>query len=115
MPKLVSLQQARDHLRSDDTADDNDLDLKIKAASKAVLTYLKPEGVARLFEVDSAGDPVEDSDGLADDVPEDIAICTLLLVGIFYSEREGQGGWDPGYLPPAVTALLYPYRDPTME
>lgn len=116
MVMLVSLEQARQHLRSDADADDADLTLKIQAASKAVLRYLKPAGVARLMEVDSSGDPVEDSDGLVDDVPEDVMLSTLLLVGVFYSDREGQEiKWEPGYLPAAVTALLYPLRDPTFE
>lgn len=116
MVSLVSLEQARQHLRSDADADDADLELKIAAASRAVLTYLKPAGVARLMEVDSSGDPVDDSSGVVADAPEDVQLATLLLVGVFYTDREGQeGGWTPGYLPPAVTALLYPYRDPTFE
>ena len=38
---LVRLQEASDHLRRDTTDDDNDLTLKIKAASAAIINYLK--------------------------------------------------------------------------
>lgn len=117
MAMLVTLTQARDHLRSDATADDTDLELKIKAASRAVLTYLKPAGVAALLEVDSSGDPIEDSDGVIEDAPEDLQLATLLLIGVFYRDREGTetANWTPGYLPGPVISLLYPYRDPALE
>lgn len=111
---LVTLQQARDHIRSDASADDNDLTLKIKAASRAVVTYLKAPSFA-----DSSGQVPVDTAGIAIDVPEDIQIATLLLIGTFYKEREGaqEGAIDAqfgyGYLPRPVIALLYPYRVPT--
>lgn len=117
--QFVTVEQARQHLRSDSDADDGDLALKIKAASKAVWTYLKS---SPLIEVDSSGQPIVGSDDVAE-APEDIQIATLMLIGIFYRDREGDTGtgasqrqinWQPGYLPPQVTALLYPYRDPTL-
>lgn len=109
MVMLVSLQQASDHLRRDGNDDDADLTLKIKAASGAVLNYLKSGedflDSAGDVELDSAGDPLF--------VPEEVQAAVLILVGMFYdgSSRED---WEPGYLPKAVTALLYPLRDPAM-
>jgi len=101
---IVTLQQARDHLQSTHSADNADLTLKISAASEAVLTYLKLDAEA--------------------DIPAKAAFAaqqaTLILVGEFYSSREGEqeGAIDSsfgyGYLPRPVVALLYPHRDPAI-
>lgn len=114
---LVSLETASEHLRRDTTDDDADLELKIKAASRAVVTYLKTPSFA-----DSNGDIPEDSNGIAIEVPEDVQAATLLLIGEYYRNRDadaGQTGKVPeqfgyGYLPQAVIALLFPYRSPTV-
>lgn len=101
---IVTLQEARDHLRSDTDADDADLTIKIMAASAAVLTYLK---VADESSIPAA----------ATDVAKQ---ATLLLVGEFYARREGEQMGAPGpefgygYLPRPVVALLYPHRDPSI-
>lgn len=116
MTMLVSLQEASDHLRRDTTDDDADLELKIKAASAAIITYLKTPSFA-----DSSGEVPEDSNGVGIDIPDDVKIATLLLVGEFYRNRDGdQNGavdqqfYGYGYLPRPVVALLYPYRVPTL-
>lgn len=108
---LVSLDQARAHLRSDTADDDGDLTLKIKAASRAVVTYLKDPSFA-----DSSGGIPEDSSGIAIDVPEDVAIATLMLIGYFYKQRDEDSTkeYESGMLPRPVTALLFPYRVPTI-
>lgn len=108
---LVSLQRARDQLHSDINDDDAYMTLLIKAASKAVVTYLKTPSFA-----ESSGDIPEDSSGIAIDVPEDVQIATLLLVGYFYKQRDEDANkeFEPGALPRPVTALLYPYRVPTL-
>jgi len=109
---LVTLQQAREHLRSDTDAGDNDLKLKVQAASDAVLDYLGD--YADTF-LDDAGevDPAK--------VPERVKQATLLTIGYFFIEREGsqefrvdsQHGY--GYaLPQAAVALLYSLRKPTV-
>ncbi len=108
---LVSLDEARAQIRADTTDGDADLTLKIKAASNAVVTFLKDPSF-----VDSSGEIPEDSGGIAIGVPEDIKIATLMLVTYFDKQR----GEDPdheyelGWLPRPVTALLYPYRVPTI-
>lgn len=115
MTNLVTLEMARDHLRSDTTDDDNDLTLKIEAASTAVIKYLK--GGAEVLGLDSNGDVQVDSDGDPVGVPRDIQLATLMLVGVFYRDREGQdtSKWQQGYLPAAVVSLLTGYRDPALE
>ena len=85
---LVTLQQARDHLRSDTDADDADLTLKIEAASAAVLDYLG-EFVPR----DSQGDPFTDSQGDVVGVKPAamarIRNAVLVTVAYLYRERDG--------------------------
>jgi hypothetical protein len=110
-PSLVSLTQAKDHLRIDSSAEDSYLGLMIRASSAAVLNYIRSG--ADLF-TDSAGDVYLDSAGDPIDVPEDVQAATLLLLGFMYRNRDENpdGAFERGYLPMPVTALLYPYRDP---
>ena len=112
MVMLVSLAQASEHLRRDTDDDDNDLTLKIHAASGAVIAYLKNGATfldsADEVETDSFGDPIN--------VPANVQAATLLLLGVLYRDREGsnESFIERGYLPNAVVALLYPLRDPAM-
>lgn len=113
---LVSLQRASDHVRRDTTDDDNDLEGIVRAASAACVTYLKAPSFA-----DSNGSIPQDSNGIALDVPEDVAFACLLLVGEWYRNRgaDQDGAIDAsfgyGYLPRPVVALLYPFRIPTVS
>lgn len=116
MVMLVTLEQAKQHLRiqdldSDGHPDDPDLTLKVKAASRAALNYC---GLYANF-LDSNGDVPIDSNGDAV-VPDDVRAATLLLVGDLYREREGVNAseWEHGFLPRTVVSLLYPYRLPTL-
>lgn len=84
MVMLVSLQEASDHLRRDTADDDNDLMLKIQAASRFVVNYLDKD----VFDLDSNDQPVEDSDGIVVDVPFDIKAATLLIIGELYANRD---------------------------
>lgn len=110
MVMLVTVDEGKAHLRVTHDLEDEDIEKKIAAASAAVITYLK-DG-ADLF-IDSSGE-------VSAEVPEDVQHATLLLLGDFYKNREplpddavpAQFGY--GYLPRAVTALLYPYRTPTI-
>lgn len=119
---LVTLEEASDHLRRDTTDDDNDLTLKIQAASRAITNYLKSSSPYQP-EVDTAGDPIIDSagdivyavDSSGDKIPlPEVRLAVLYLVGIYYRDRDGEemDKWELGYLPKPVTALLYPLRDP---
>ena len=107
--KLVSIDQASDHLRRDTTDDDADLELKIEAASAAVMTYIDDDDFLR----DSNGEFDTDSDGVVADVPAVVQAATLLLLTDMYDNRDGKN-WTPGYLPPAAVSLLYPLRDPVL-
>ena len=105
---LVTLDQAKDHIRAVHDMDDEHIELAIKAASAAVLTYL--DGADEIF-TDSNGDVV------LDDVPDDIKWACLLLIGEFFRNREAEqdGPVDQsfgyGFLPRPVVALLFPHRD----
>lgn len=118
--RLVTLAQARDHLRSDTEADDADLTSKIQTASDAVLDYVG-ETVPR----DTAGDPFTDSAGDLIGVSERVLTrlqqATLITVGYLYRERAGSqeyavpNTFGYGYgLPQGATALLYSLRRPTV-
>lgn len=117
---LVTVDEARDHLRSDTDADTADLTAKIQAASDAVLDY-----VGTLVPRDTAGDPFLDSSGALIGVTERVVTrlkqATLITVGYLYRERAGSqeyavpSAFGYGYsLPQGATALLYPLRRPTV-
>lgn len=119
MVMLVSLQQASDHLRRDSDDDDNDLTLKIHAASQAVINYIDD-----LDFLDSAGDVELDSAGDPVGVPFAIQSATLILLGMLYVDRDapdfrkGETN-NPArtgeiILPKTVHFLLDPYRIPRL-
>lgn len=115
--KLVTLAQVSAHLRRDTTADDADLEDIIEAASEMVVDYI---GAAADAFLDSAGDPVEDSNGEYPDVPKRVQRATCVLAGFLYKERDGSNEnqvpsqWGYGYLPVGVVSLLYSMRKPTV-
>lgn len=114
MVMLVSLQQAKDHLRLDSNDGDNDLTLKIHAASGAVLNYIR--NGADVF-TDSSGEPILDSNGTPIGIPFEIMAATLLMVGYLWKDRDGDpdGAYTLGYLPMPVMSLLYSYRVPSLR
>lgn len=114
MVMLVTLAAAKDHLRIDNSDDDNDLTLKIHAASGTVLNYIR-NGADEF--TDSAGDPILDSNDVPIGIPFEIQAATLLLVGYLYKDRDGDPdkAFTHGYLPMGVMSLLYPYRDPALR
>ena len=114
MVMLVSLAAAKEHLRVDDSDNDNDLTLKIHAASGAVLNYIR--NGADLF-TDSAGDPILDSNDNPIGIPYEIQAATLLLLGYLYKNRDSDPdkAYGHGMLPNDVTALLYVYRVPSLR
>lgn len=101
-----------------------DVELKIAAASTAVLTYLRKRTAAYCVVeddygvvLDSQGDPIILLDSQGDPVVRaDVKLATLYLVGIFFRDRDGADAkiWQPGYLPAPITALLYPLRTPAL-
>lgn len=113
---LISLEQGKRHLRVilDDPDENADIELKIQAASAAVLKYLK----SRTNEfLDSSGFIEYDSDGEPVGVPANVQAATLLMLGYLYKDRDNNAeqAYQQGYLPAPVTALLYPDRDPAFR
>jgi|ERR1051325_909244 hypothetical protein len=112
--KFVSLNQAIRHLRvdTDDAGELQDLDDKIEAASIMVARFIQNPNIYQdstgTIPVDSSGDPIG--------VDKDVQMATLILAGIFYRDRDGteMDKYLQGYLPFAVTALIYPFRVPVM-
>lgn len=113
--KLVSLQQASDHLRRDTDDDDNDLLLKVEAASQAVVNYID-----RIDFLDTAGEPDMDSAGDPINVPRPIQAAVLLILGDLYADRDAEayreGNSTPRLgdiiIPRSAHFLLDPYRSP---
>lgn len=128
---LVTVQQASEHLRLDTMDDVADLTLKIKAASRSVLNYLKDHMLAYIPVTDEHGNPVLDSAGdieyeidSAGDriVREEVQSAVLLVLGNLYIDRDGDAFVKGDYterlgnesLPKAVHWLLDPLRTPSM-
>lgn len=119
--KLVTIEQARDHLRSDDTDDNADLNLKIEAASAAVLRYVtasrwepqRDQDGVPILDADGNETPALDGDGKKI-IRTELKMGTLLMVAYLYNERDGSNkNGDPNFLPAGVTAILYDLRKPT--
>lgn len=112
---LVSLDAASDYVRRDGADDDAVLTALIEAASEAVVNYLGAQAES-VLSYDSNGELVVDSNGIAEDVPAAVQSAVKYLTAWFYRNRDadGEGAFQPGYLPAPVTAMLYPLRDPTL-
>jgi hypothetical protein len=106
---LVSLEEAKAQVREVRDAEDADITLKIKAASLIVVNYLQDGADSFL---DSNGNTFDDSNGVAQEVPEDVMLATLVLVGIMFRNRDGDEEklFTTANLPPQVTALIYHRR-----
>ena len=93
---IVTIDQVREHLRYDTEDNDPMLEMYIKAAENAVLNYVTDTFENNVY-------------------PDDVKHAVLLMVGMFDREREPskESSIIDNYLPPAVRALLYPYRTPT--
>lgn len=125
--KYVTLEQARAHLRSDNADDDNDLDLKISAASAAVKRYITVSQWEPYRDengdpyLDSFGDEIPVDDSAGKQIRPEIQHATLLQVAYLYRERDGSQEyavptqWGYGYaLCQGAIAMLYDLRVPTV-
>lgn len=97
MVALVTLQEASDHLRRDTDDDDNDLLLKIEAASNAIMNYVKDPLLVYELAMDEWGVPLLDTAGetyLNVDsngdytVRREVKQAVLILLGTFYIDRD---------------------------
>lgn len=101
MIAIISLEEAKQHLRVTSTHADDDIELKILAASAILLNYIK---------IDFEDSPLSVPWGVADP-PWDIKASTMLILGELNMNREAK---DADVLSPAVKALLHRYRDPAI-
>jgi hypothetical protein len=110
---LVSLDDAKTALRIDTDDDDAALEIYLSAASLAVVQYLGGQASA-VIQIDSP--PNSPPDDL-DQVDERVRLAVIMLAGMIYREPDGDtaGNFELGMLPKAVTALLYPLRDPVFS
>ena len=92
---ILTLQDAKDHLRYDDDAADTMLLGYVAAAESAILRYITDDFEGGIY-------------------PAEVKQAALLLVGFFDDQRNAESVPNGNYLPFAVQSLLYPYRNPTV-
>lgn len=109
MIELVTLPQAKEHLRIDidEDAGDADLTLKIQAGSAAILAY-----------VQGSRDRIVSSDGALIEGEPLLRTQTALLMLLGWLDRNRGGEEEEklkqGELPFSVTMLIYDLRRPTI-
>ena len=107
MIELVTLEQARGHLRVDSDDGDADLTLKIQAGSAAILSY-----------VQGSRDRIVDKDGKLIEGEPLLRTQTALLMLLGWLDRNRGGEEEEklkqGELPFSVTMLIYDLRCPTI-
>jgi len=109
---LITLEEAKRQVNAGDLDhDDVYLEALVHSASAAVINYL--DGAEDEF-LDSAGEVVVDSSGTPLNIPHEVRLAVMLLVGEHYRFRDGSGSQRStiSMLPPSVEALLYPLRLP---
>ncbi|WP_455424907.1 head-tail connector protein [Dryocola sp. LX212] len=107
MIELVTLEEAKMHLRIDDDYGDPDLTLKIQGGSAALLAYIQG----------SRDKVVDENNDLIEGEPL-TRMQTALLVLLGYLDRnrgaEEEEKLKQGELPFAVSMLIYDLRRPTI-
>jgi len=108
MIKFVTLEEAKNHLRTDSDDGDDDLQLKIYAASASILDYIQG---SRDLIVNDDGEVIEGAPEL-----QRVKMATLILIGILDRTRNGEeeSVYRQGYLPFSVSSLIYSLRKPTI-
>lgn len=97
MSNWVTLEEAKHHLRYDDDSNDMNITAYIAAAEAAINRYITED-------VTAGATP-------------DIKVAVLLLVGYYDYNRNMDKDMpsDGNYLPAPVRALLWPYRQPSVN
>ncbi|MCS2155471.1 head-tail connector protein [Scandinavium sp. H11S7] len=107
MIELVTLEEAKMHLRIDDDYGDPDITLKIQGGSAAILSYIQG---SRNLVIDESGVLIE-GEPLT-------RVQTALLVLLGYLDRNRGGEEEEklkhGELPYSVSMLIYDLRKPTI-
>lgn len=100
MADLVGMQDARDHLKLDNSADDSWLMMWIPAISQAVFTWLKDEWRAYVLATDADGnvlldsndEPIPEEDGDGQPIPKPLVSAAVLVeLAQQYRFRDGSG------------------------
>ena len=134
MAQLVTRAEVRDHLMVDNNAVDPWIDMMILAISGAVISWLKDEWRAYETQVDSNGDPIEDSNGDQFPILDSngdpttkpiVKAATLIEIAYQFRYRDGMGDHTAtgdlysgryGYiLSRGATALLNGLRKSTVK
>jgi hypothetical protein len=101
---LVTLDQAKEHLKPPGDIDDTRIERLIEEASQIVLDYIKLPSDAYQS---TSFSPNED------EVPPQVRAATLLVLGALYDNGDGQDP-DKNPISPAVISILTPKRTPTL-
>lgn len=107
MIELVTLEEAKDHLRIDTDAGDADLKIKIQAGSAALISYI--QGSRNLVLTDSG-------DLISGEVLLRLKSALLILLGWMDRNRgaEEEERLQQGELPFSVTMMIYDLRKPSI-
>lgn len=106
MPNVITLQEAKDHLRVTSVADDGDINDKLSAATQVVIDYLTRRDTDWNAEM---------AEWTSTTIPASVRAAILVQLGELYRNRgdelDGRPA-GPTSLSPTVTSLLMRYRDP---
>lgn len=102
MVALISLVEAKEHLRRTDTAADPDIQRKIYQASAIVMTHCKLSELREEW--------ILNHSPITQEIPWDIKAATFLILGELFANRDSASNID------AIlnNGLLSAYRDPTL-
>ncbi|KAB2902133.1 MAG: phage gp6-like head-tail connector protein [Burkholderiaceae bacterium] len=107
---LLTLDQAREHVRAQGVPDDADLQLKVNAAELLVQEHAG----RRIFESQQELDAAVAAGTAGDTTPmvvnDLVRSAMLLIVGHLYANREDVTTGAPVQLPSGARALIAPYR-----
>jgi len=96
---IVTLDEAKAHLRVDGAEEDDDIGLKLAAAEEAIIRHLDRP----VPWTDGAGAPVP--------VPATIKLAILMLLGDLYANRESAIVGTQQSVNQTLARMLSPYRD----
>ncbi|MCJ0828695.1 head-tail connector protein [Acinetobacter sp. NIPH1876] len=93
---IVTLEEAKGHLRYDDDSNDTELQIYLDSAESTILRYV-------------------DEEHRVEPYPKEFRSAVLLYVGYFdkYRNAESDAPVNGNFMPQPVQALLFTYRTPT--
>ena len=106
MPDVISLEEAKSHLRITSVHDDQDIRDKLVAATQVIIDYLSRSDTAWNDEMDAWTTAT---------IPASVRAAILVQLGELYRKRGDDSETEPDHptrLSTTVMALLMRYRDP---